>query len=135
MKRHASLLIALLTLASCQSAPRYLVTVTPIDVGVAPGLCVAVDPRDPHGVWWWQAGSAGCASRSTGPALFHPDGATVARAADSGSFAIAFRLGTHSDTRPWIDVTLTVTDAAMRSPATGAEVSVARRGNLDIPEG
>ena len=30
-------------------------------------LCVAVDPRDPHGVWWWQPGASGCTSRSTGP--------------------------------------------------------------------
>jgi hypothetical protein len=37
-------------------APRYVVTASPIDVRVGSGLCVAVDPSDPKGVWWWHPG-------------------------------------------------------------------------------
>ena len=77
---------------------RYLVTTSPIDVGDGIKRCLAVDPRDRGGVWWWQAGYSGSDSRSTGPDLFHPDDATVSGA--SGSTTIGFRLGTHSDTRP-----------------------------------
>jgi hypothetical protein len=49
-----------------QTRPRYVVTASPIDVRVGSGLCVAVDPSDPKGVWWWQPGED-CSSRSTGP--------------------------------------------------------------------
>ena len=132
--RLACFLVAL-AVVSCQSVPRYIVTDTPVDVGVAPGLCIAVDPNDEHGVWWWQAGQHGCASQSTGPGLFHPEDAIVSRAAASGPVAISFRLGTHSNTRPWVDVRLTLDQTGMRSSATGSQVSVTRRTNLDIPEG
>jgi hypothetical protein len=66
------------TLVACRpasqprlSAPRYVVTESPIDVGRGIRLCIAVDPADHRGMWWWQPGATGCDSRSTGPGLFH----------------------------------------------------------------
>ena len=57
-----------------QPLPRYVVTASPIDVSLGPsGVCVAVDPLDRRGVWWWEPGASGCASRSTGPGVFHAD--------------------------------------------------------------
>src|SRR2546423_13623010 len=68
----------------------YIVTVEPISVhrGPGSGLCVAIDPADPTGVWWWGAGRSGCATRNTLPgprqenvkgiaALFHAVNAAV----------------------------------------------------------
>lgn len=71
---------------------RYLVSATPIDLGVrGPAhFCVAVDPTDRQGVWWWEAGATGCDSRSTGPAVFHADGASVANTASG--IEVRFRI-------------------------------------------
>src|SRR4029453_19107515 len=67
-----------LALVACRSMPpeaapaRYIVTTAPLGVGAAsPGICVAVDPTDPQGIWWWEPGWSGCSSRSTGPGVFH----------------------------------------------------------------
>jgi hypothetical protein len=131
-----------LAFAGCRSGTqpqpavdRYLVTSTPIravnDLG---GLCIAVDPSDEHGVWWWQPGRSGCASRSTGPTVFVAEGATLSKAPQSGATAINFRLGTHSSARPFVDIRLVVEGDTMRALETGAEVRLQRRNNLDIPE-
>jgi len=112
--------------------PGYLVTKAPLDVGVGPGLCVAINP-DEHGVWWWEPGASGCASRSTGPGVFLGDRATVSRSSD-GSIAAAFRLGTHSTARPFVDVRLLVERGQMRATDTGAQVEIQPRSNLDTPE-
>ena len=43
------------TVVACRSTPEqtgYFITTTPI-IPIGNGLCVGVDPRDPHGVWWW----------------------------------------------------------------------------------
>ena len=67
----------------------YVVTSDPISVHPGPGgLCVAIDPADPTGIWWWGPGRSGCASRNTMPgprqenakgiaALFHAVNAAV----------------------------------------------------------
>lgn len=114
-------------------APNYLVTETSIDVGVGVGLCVAINPNDEHSVWWWEAGGSGCASRSTGPGIFRGDRARVSRSSD-GSIATEFRLGTHSTSRPFIDVRLVIERGLMRSIDTGAQVAIQARSDLDIPE-
>jgi hypothetical protein len=45
---------------------RYVVTGGPIRVHAGPGgLCVAIDPVDPTGIWWWGPGRSGCTSRDT----------------------------------------------------------------------
>ena len=116
------------------SVPRYLVTEQAIDVGVGTGLCVAVDPSDRRGIWWWEPGQSGCASRSTGPGVFHAEEARVSQTAPGGPTALSFRLGTHSAARPFIDVRLVVEDGAMRALESGARVPVQRRQDLDVPE-
>jgi hypothetical protein len=118
------------------TAPRYLVTADPIDVGFGDrGLCVAVDPLDEHGVWWWEPGSSGCADRSTGPGVFQADQATVSRSGRAGPITLGFRLGTHSLARPFVHVRLVVEDGQMRALESGARVPIRRRSDLDVPEG
>lgn len=114
------------------SVDRYLVTAVPIDVGDRIKLCVAVD-RDDKGIWWWMPGETGCASRSSGPDLFRPEGASVSQPA-AGSTSISFRLGTHSAVRPFIDVRLIIEQDTMRSLESHDSVSLQRRRNLDVPE-
>ena len=120
--------------ASSPADGRYLVTSSAIDVGRGIRLCVAVDPRDPHGVWNWGAGASGCTSRSTGPGVFHADQASVSHSARPEVTAVSFRLGTHDLTRPFIDVRLALEDGRMRSLDTGAAVALQRRDDLEIPE-
>lgn len=115
------------------SAPRYVVTESPIDVGRGIRLCIAVDPADRRGIWWWEPGATGCDSRSTGPGLFHADGATVSRSTPSGLPALAFRVSTHSVSRPFVDVRLIVEDGQMRTVESDVRVSLQRRGTLDVP--
>jgi hypothetical protein len=138
-RRRGSLLILLtFVLFACASTShppaRYLVTESPIDVGVGTGLCVAVDPADQHGIWWWQPGASGCGSRSTGPGVFHAEEATVSRPTPAGETALGFRVGTHSATRPFIEVRLVMKNGRMRALESGAEVAVQPRTVLDVPE-
>ena len=138
---HRGCFFALLALAACrpvqQAQPpeaRYLVTDSPIDVGVGTGLCLAVEPLNEHGIWWWQPGATGCASRSTGPAVFHAADGRVSRSPAGTPTSVGFRLGTHSTTRPFVDVRLLIEDDSIRAPDTGARVKLQRRENLDVPE-
>jgi hypothetical protein len=139
--RISSTVLLPLALMACHSGPPsqiaaapYLVTVNPIDVGDGIKLCVAVDPTNEHGIWWWGPGRTGCATRSTGPGLFHPDDARVVRAATAGAVTCEFRLGTHSLERPFIDVRLVVEDGTMRSEGSSVRVALQQRTNLDVPE-
>ena len=116
------------------SVPRYAVTASPIDIGVGSGLCVAVDPLDREGVWWWEPGASGCSSRSTGPGVFHAEHATVLQLAQSGPVALSFRLQTHSATRLFVDVRLVVEGGDMRAVETGARVPIRRRNDLDVTD-
>jgi hypothetical protein len=116
---------------------RFLVTQEPIDVGVNPaGLCVAVDPTDPRGVWWWQPGPLDCSSRSTGPAVFHAEEAAVPLA--DGAVDIYFRIALiplpEMSGPPFADIALRLEGGQMRADATGAQVSMGVRTDLDIPE-
>jgi hypothetical protein len=53
-----------------ESRGRYIVTAEPINIGIGSArFCVATDPTDSQGVWWWEPGPKGCSSRSTGPAV------------------------------------------------------------------
>lgn len=130
-----------LALLACQpmgqgqsGAVRYLVTDTPLDVGVGPGLCVAVDPSDEHGVWWWEPGATGCSTRSTGPGVFPANRAVVPRPTPGAALAVTFRVGTHSTTRPFVDVRLAVGGGSMRALETGARARLVRRPDLDVQE-
>jgi hypothetical protein len=136
LRNRVCLILALvLAQSACQSAARrYIVTVTPIDVGLSPGLCVGVDRTDRQGVWWWEAGDHDCSSRSTGPGLFHPEDATVAHVAGGRQMRVTFRLPTHSFSRPSVDVQLAVEAAEVRSIETGSRAPIEYRRVLDIPE-
>jgi hypothetical protein len=135
------LLVLAFLLTACRSIspshahlPRYLVTVTPIEVGLGTlGLCIAVDPLDQHGVWWWEPGASGCATRSTGPSVFHADEATISTM-KPGPTTVGFRLQTHSSTRPFIDVRLLMEGNSMRAVQSGAQVALQRRSDLDVHE-
>ena len=120
--------------ASAASAPRYVVTAEAIDVGVGPGVCVAVDPLDTRGVWWWQPRGNGCARRITGPGVFHADKAHVAKPATTGSIAFGFRLGTHSGEDPYVDIRLTLEDDELVDTSTGDRVRTLTRDDLIVPE-
>jgi hypothetical protein len=120
-------------------APRYFVTAAPLDVGVGRrGLCVAVDPTDPRGVWWWEPGRSGCSSRSTGPGVFQGDDASVATHRRSSWIDAHFRLpliGRPDLTIPnFANVNLTLQAGYMRSVPSGGPVSLELRGDLEVPE-
>ena len=138
------LIAALVTLIACRPtltrpAPIFLVTVTPINVGVGPGaLCIAVDTEDPMGVWWWEPGRLGCSSRSTGPGVFRALDARVAARSRSATIDVYFRLQLITGPREgprFAEVRLAVQDADIRVTPSGAQVKIERRHDLDIPEG
>ena len=115
------------------SVPRYVVTARPIDIGLGAGLCIAIDPTDNRGVWWWGPGGSGCPSRSTGPEVFHAEDASVSQSAKSGPIAVSFRLGTHSMTRPFVDVRLVLESDQLRVVESGVRVPTRRRNDLNVP--
>lgn len=116
------------------SRARYAATATPIAVGLGNlGLCIAIDAADPRGVWWWEPGASGCATRSTGPSVFRGDEASVSSPARNATNA-SFRLQTHSDTRPFIIVRLTMTGNTMTSLDTGSQATLQPLNDLEIPE-
>jgi hypothetical protein len=113
--------------------PRYIVTASPIEVGLGTPLCIAVDPRKEHGVWWWQPGASGCASRSTGPGVFEADSATVSQSTQSPVINVSFRLPLHSIVRPFVDIHLVIEHGTMCAVASCAPVPILRRDDLDVP--
>jgi len=111
--------------------PRYIVTANPLDVvGTGLGLCIAVDPADTQGIWWWQPGPSGCASRITGPTVFRAERGLVTRFTGSAAVFASFTLQLHEGSR---DVKLALEDSEMRVTDSGIRVSTARRADLDIP--
>lgn len=115
--------------------PRYLVSAASLSVGLGPtGLCVAVDPNDSQGVWWWEPGASGCASRSTGPELFAGQRARVSRAGRDGSIDVTFQVAVHSQVQPYTRVRIVVEGGQMRVTGTDARAATIRRDELDIPE-
>jgi len=134
MRSAVLVLLILVPIAGCRSSqPRYIVSTTPmlfIDPR-HPGLCVAVDPTDAKGVWWWEPGRSGCSSRSTGPNPFPAAAARVARTT-SGTLDVSFEIQLMR-AGPRV-VRLEVTDREMREAATGLNSRTERRATLDIPE-
>lgn len=134
-------LIGIVSLVGCgtqvpprPTAPRYIATASPIDIGLGSGLCVAVDRSDERGVWWWQPGAAGCSTRSTGPTLFRAEGANVALPAADQTSAVSFQVPTHSTTTPTIDVRLIVGETEIRVLNSASRVATQIRYDLEIPE-
>lgn len=133
-------IVLVLALAGC-ARPRYVVTARPIDLGLGPdGFCVAIDTRDPRGVWWWQPGLAStsdCSHRSTGPSVFHADRAVVAASGQPGVTDVRFRMGLitrpGSQAPPFRDIHLRLDATHLRSTATGSDVPTTRRRDLRVP--
>lgn len=129
----ATVLIA--SLLTAQTTDRYVVTASPINVGVVSGaLCIAVDTHDQQGVWWWEPGRSGCSSRSTGPGVFHAEQAKVSLPTSSGSIKVSFRMPLHSIENPFTDVRLVLEAGGMRAMASGVRVPTESRRDLAIPE-
>src|SRR5262245_33093481 len=82
----------LMFLGAWSSQPRYAVTGTPLKVidPAHPGLCIAIDPKDPKGVWWWDAGRSGCTDRSS--STMAADRASVVRGT-AGTIDASFQVG------------------------------------------
>lgn len=134
-----------LALAGCRTgsdarraATRYIVTAAPLDVGVVSrALCIAVDPQDEHGVWWWEPGASGCGSRSTGPGVFPAERAAVganrgARPIDVG-FRLQLKRAPGTPLPDFADVHLVVEADAIRARESGARVAIGRRTDLAVP--
>jgi hypothetical protein len=131
---------ALLALSVCRAAPAdgpYIVTAAPIAGVISPGLCVAVDSRDPHGVWWWEPGRSGCAGRSTGPRAFRGDDANVT-ARGSAELEARFRIqmmpASDSTEPQYTNVALVFREGRASVIGFGTSVPTTRRNNLDMPE-
>ena len=140
------LAFVLLSTSACGAwigvTPKYIVTTEPLSVynGLR-GLCFAIDPGDPKGLWWWGPGRTGCATRNTTSdpanasglaALFHQGDATVASLPGSGQVQAHFRLGLHGP--PDLAVVDLIADGEhMRSVQTGAQVNTRNVNMLDIP--
>ena len=60
--------------------------------------------------------------------------ATVAHVAGGGPILVTFRLGTHSGSRPFVDVRLAVESTEVQSIETGSRAPIEYRKVLDIPE-
>ena len=127
----AALTEAVARSADAQRDARYIVTATPLAlVGPGhPGVCLAIDPADAQGVWWWEPGPSGCATRTTGPAVFPAHRAAVG-VTGAGNADIRFELQLMSGTR---DVRLRLEDGAIRVMPSGARVQTKRRNDLNIP--
>jgi hypothetical protein len=113
--------------------PRYIITTAPIRVDAGSGLCLAIDPVDPHGIWWWQPGRSGCTSRMT-TEILHAIDARVSRTS-SGEVDGSFRLPLHGGPGlPYfVDVDLKVRRRAMTETHTGATVTIVWKTNLNVP--
>jgi hypothetical protein len=126
------LLLILVGVVTQRASARYAVSAAPLNVGSSSKLCIAVDPTDPHGIWWWQSWPDNCSRRDTGPGVFKADEATVST--DGIGVHARFRLGLHGlPPQPdHVDVRLVIADGRMRSQS-GDDVSVVYRIDLNIP--
>ena len=116
--------------------PRYYFTTEPLEIKEF-RQCVAVEPANPTGVWVYSPGQRGCGSRTSGPDLYHPDGATVV-SADPAVTVVRFRLQRRFPPPPtatfggvWVDAELTVRDGYMSTD--GSRVRVEGRNERYIP--
>jgi len=131
-----------LSSTSCQptaarAAPRYIVTASPIDIGIGKSrFCIAIDPNNPKGVWWWEPGQD-CSTRTTGPRVFEAEDARVIPSQPAGTIDVSFRLQLHGPpaaTSPaFADIRLILQERRLRALTTGAEVLTTDRRDLDVP--
>jgi hypothetical protein len=125
---------------SIPSVPHFIVSGAPLGLvnDQHPGLCVAVDPGDPKGVWWWEPGRSGCSSRSTGPDVFHAYDAAVVTRPDTRDVDVRFRVqlivGPGWTGPDFKDVRLVLRDGRMEVVGSTDSVSTVRRHDLVLPE-
>ena len=134
--RLASVLLLSVVLCGCKHAqpgvPRYIVSTAPLKLLAGhPGFCVAVDPSDGQGVWWWEPGHTGCSSRSTGPGVFPAHNGAVVRAAQ-GATEVSFQIPLM--TSGPLAIKLTVGQDSMLEERTGLRVQTERKASIDVPE-
>lgn len=134
MVRRPLLLLVTVFLAGCRTAPppapQYIVTAAPLKVidPAHPGLCIAVDPNDPKGIWWWDAGRSGCSTSSSSTMAAHEAHVTTSA---TGVTVGSFRVGLVSnETRA---VSLEISGGRIRDALTGLVVPAERRQSLDVP--
>ena len=132
-------------LCGCQSSsspkplPRYIVTAVPLDIsGNGVGLCIAIDPVDANGVWWWQPGPSGCTTSILGPVpVMRAEGAQVNAFDNAGSIEVGFKVQLRSLTATGLadyrEVKLTVKDDTMQLAGSTARIATERRHDLKIP--
>jgi uncharacterized protein (TIGR02145 family) len=131
-----SALVVILVFVGCENIaqPRYLITSSPI-VPVGNGLCVAVDPKDPQGVWWWDIGRSGCSSRSS--TITHAEGASVVASGSDRPIVVRFRVGLISRSPgAYRDVHIAIDGgkATLLDASESAQVELERRKDLDLSE-
>lgn len=129
--RHCFVVCLLTLVGACASSPRYIVTGAPLKLidPAHPGVCIAIDPADPKGVWWWDAGRSGCSDRSS--STMAAGQASVARAAGDAveaSFQVSLMSGRT------LEVRLEARDGRIRDAVTGTSVPAERRATLEVPE-
>jgi hypothetical protein len=132
-----------LVLVGCARSTRspderhYVVTASPIEVGVGSGLCIALDLNDPRGVWWWQPGDD-CSKRTTGPGVFPAEQAVITRGQGAVTADVRFRVQVHGAPHAvdpaYVDVRLALKDGRLGSPGTDKWVNTITRRDLEIPE-
>ena len=118
-------------LAACASPPRYIVTSIPLKVidPAHPGLCIAIDPKDPKGIWWWDAGRSGCTDRSSSTMAA---GRASVTPATTGAVHASFQVGLMSGEN--LQVRLEAFDGRIRDTISGLSVPAERRASLEVPE-
>ena len=131
------LVLSCFVLCGCQAPkkplPRYIVTAVPFDAaGNGTGICVAIDPVDAAGVWWWQPGPSGCSTSILGPIpVMRAEGARVNAFDDPSAIDVQFKIQLASNT--YRDIQLTVKDETMQVAGSDARLATERRHDLKIP--
>ena len=131
--------VLLFVLQTAAPSGRYIVTAAPLDVGARIPLCLAVEPGNPKGIWWWEPVESDCSRRSTGPGVFHGENArvmtsTTTPGAVSASFRLQLITANNSSGPTYKDVVVAVSSVAIRVEGSAVAVKTTRRGDLDIPE-
>jgi hypothetical protein len=123
--------------AQAPTAARYVVTAEPIDVGGGLRICVAVDPSDRAGVWYWMPAAPDCSRRASGPTVTQAEEAVVTRVDPTGPVSVRFRIGVLGGSGlPFVSELwprLSYDGVHFRVISTGVEVPVRFRNDLDIP--
>jgi hypothetical protein len=109
------------------------VTAAPLDIaGNGAGICLAIDPVDAAGVWWWQPGPSGCSTSILSPIpVMRAEGARVNAFDDVRSIDVAFKIQLVSST--YSDIKLTVKDNQIQGIGSNVRVATERRHDLKIP--